>query len=58
MLGRIEHKDVETCYREDTVGRVYSNNRTKDFVPYVNKKRKEKIPVYPCICYNLKEKLQ
>lgn len=57
MLKRIEHKDLEQCYKEDTSKRLHSNNSTRNFVPYIRPKKKEVTPVFPCFCYvNLKEK--
>lgn len=54
-LKRVEEKDIMECYHEDTFKRKFCNATTKHFTPYVVKKKKEKIPIYPCITYNLKE---
>ena len=53
MLKRIEHTDLNECYREDTVGRVQSHNKTREFTPYIHKKKKEVIPIYPVKVYYL-----
>lgn len=56
QLKRVLEQDVTDVYYEDTYGRKQTNNRTKDFVPYVYKKRKETVPIYPVISYNIYSK--
>lgn len=53
MLKRVLESDLKQIYKEDTIGRSHSNNSTKNFIPYVVKKSKQKTPIYPVITYNL-----
>jgi len=53
MLKRIDYKDLADCHKEDTVGRVQSHNKTREFTPYIRKKKKEVIPIYPVKVYYL-----
>jgi len=53
QLKRIKESDLKEVYREDTIGRRHSNSSTKNFIPYINKKVKQIVPIYPVITYNL-----